>query len=461
MAVAPPYVNRRDNALYIDLFGDSTHYYTSGDRIHGVVRVNPDSRPQRVTLVFKGTSTIHDLNAKAVKIELFRYSLDLFESSGNGDGLDTLRRDTAKDGKVELPFEFTFPQTVELSPPQDREWWYSQDVFNHPRFQHSPGFPLPPSYTLSKFGTGPLISGPIVADPEAVYIRYYLEARIEISTSDTSNAKPPPARQELHFIPPAPPYDTSLLHPLTDFGTNIPKQFCRYKFIRTRNLLPNYEKSSKRGRVKDFLVEKELFFGLHSYSEVPFVRFDLFAIPARIVRIGSPFPIALKIEHLERSKSLPHPPKLFLRRVRVQITARYYTFIPTAATQGQVQHARKEETHTITSTLTLADRKFDSGAGELMYHDMDLARVADLHLGLANDKLIPSFTSYGLALEHEVQVHVWGECAKHGFEGLACKEMIQIVSPWVMEPPPLLPGVGESRREEGEALGVPPPPYGS
>lgn len=456
MAAAPPYVNRRENALYINIFSDANCSYTSGDRIHGVIRIDPISRPQRVTLAFKGTSTIHDANASPVKIQLFQYSLNLYESSNAGKGFDILRRGAAEDGKVELPFEFTFPRTVELPPPQDREWWYSQDEFNHPRFQHSPGFPLPPSYTLSKFGMGPSVSGPVIADFEAVYIRYYLEARIETF----SETKPYLVRQELRFVPAAPPYDASLLLPLTDFGTNIPKQFCRYKFIRTRNLLPDYEKSSRRGRVKDYLVEKELFFGLHSYSEVPFVRFNIFAIPARIVIIGSDFPIRIKIEHLERSKSLPEPPKLFLRRVKVQITSNYITFIPQVTGPGQ--QTRDEEIHTIVNTITLVDKKFDHSEGEPLSNNMNLTDIPGMQLAITDNKIIPSFTSYGLTLEHEVQVHIWGECAKHEFEGLACKEQIQLVSGWTMDPPPPPieeEGSGSARRLEVGPSEVPPPPY--
>jgi hypothetical protein len=58
-------------------------------------------------------------------------------------------------------------------------------------------------------------------------------------------------------------------------------------------------------------------------------------------------------------------------------------------------------------------------------------KLSDLgNVTLTHDKLLPSFTSYGLTLEYELQVEIWGECAKHEFSGLACRTQVQIVSGW-------------------------------
>ena len=134
--------------------------------------------------------------------------------------------------------------------------------------------------------------------------------------------------QDLKFIPPAPEYDLTLLQPNPRLGTELPKSLCRYKFIKTRKLFPNYDTSSKLGKIRDKLVDKELFFGLNSYAEVPFAKFNLIATPARILVIGSQVPIIISVQHLERSKSLYNPPSVFMRRVRVQLLPKFVFFFP-------------------------------------------------------------------------------------------------------------------------------------
>tara|TARA_R110002003_G_scaffold40_6_gene2658 strand:+ start:22048 stop:22977 length:930 start_codon:yes stop_codon:yes gene_type:complete len=236
-------------------------------------------------------------------------------------------------------------------------------------------------------------------------------------------------RQELKFLPPAPEYDLALLQPNLDFGTKLPKHCCRYKFIRTRKLLPGYAESSKLGKIRDVLVEKELFFGLDSFAEVPFARFNLLATPARILVIGSDIPVTITVQHLDRSASLPAPPDLFMRRIRVQILPAFHVFIPRLAQAGHTK-----ETHEVArDTWTLLDKKFEDANPQPLRDGLTLSQIGAVPL--ARDKLLPSFTSYGLALEYELQVEIWGECVKREFSGIACRAPVQIVSGWNATPP--------------------------
>jgi hypothetical protein len=398
--------------FYIELFEETHPFYTCGDLIRGVVRVEPTLRPQRISITFRGFTVICDPSDDGVTPKFFHYNQDLFVSSGAHENFDILRRGTASDGKVELPFEFTFPHTVSLAPPADRSWKYSKDSFHHPRFQHSPGFVPPPSCTALASPRGPL----------APKITYTLEACLESVNSESPRVQ---VRQELKFLPPAPEYDMTLLYPNLDLGMNLPKHCCRYKLIRTRKLLPNYRESSRLGKVKDMLVEKELFFGLATYSEVPFVRFNLLATPARILVIGSQIPITASVQHLERSSSLPNPPDLFMRRLRVQMLAAFNIFLPRPAHGSQPV---KENIEVTRDTFTLFDKKFEDGKGEPLFDGLNFTDIAEITL--AHDKLLPSFTSYGLALEYELQVEIWGECATHEFSGIACRSQVQVVSGW-------------------------------
>ncbi|KZM22253.1 uncharacterized protein EKO05_0011370 [Ascochyta rabiei] len=401
--------NLAQKLLYIDVFSHTKHTYTTGDIVRGVVRVDPTARPQNVSIFFRGTCILYNKDFEGCQTELFRLERELFTSSGTSENYDILRRGTADDGKVDLPFQFTFPHVVAQTPPAGREWHYSKDSFGHPRFQHSPGFLLPPTCTSSTNAGVAVAPG----------VSYYLEARLDSSLK---------IRQEVKFVPPAPEYDLLLLQPNIDFGTSLPRQQCRYKFIRTRKLLPGYkEKSGKFSKVKDFLVEKELFFGIETFSEIPFYKFNVLATPPRVIVIGSDFPILVTLQHLDRSSSIPEPPPLFLRRVRVQIISTYNTFVPQPkdSVNCASEHIDRAE-----HTTTLIDKKFTSGNGEPLQDGLNMADLGD-HRKLKADGLItPSFSTYGMTLEHVMQVEMWGECVKNEWSGIVCKEKVQFVSGW-------------------------------
>ncbi|OAL48340.1 hypothetical protein IQ07DRAFT_645812 [Pyrenochaeta sp. DS3sAY3a] len=427
----PTTANKRHNPLYIELFSDQKLLYTSGDHIHGVLRVEPSVRPINISIFFRGFSLIYDSDATGIRSDFFEFSQELFVSTGAGENFDILRKGTAEDGKVELPFDFTFPLQVKLPPPGNRNWWYSKDAFNHPRFQHSPGFILPPSCAQPTSAAGLLF-------PKIIYC---LEAHMESMMSDTSNTR---VRRELKFIPPAPDYHPGLLQPDLNFGPKLPEKYCRYKFIRSRKLLPGYSEGSKLGRVKDALGDKQLFLGLTNFTEIPFARFNFFATPARVLIIGSRVPITVTVEHLDRSQSLPDPPSLFMRRLRVQLVSTLSTFVPTINT---TRNAGKETVTVAKDTMVLVDRKFETAEGEPLYNRLNILDLAEVRL--SEPRLLPSFTSYGQALEYELQVDIDGECAGRDFTGIACRERVQIVSGW--HAPPALDiagGIGTESRPE-------------
>jgi hypothetical protein len=410
MAFATPH-NQKQNPwpFNIDVFPGTHPYYTCGDRVRGVVRVGPTLRPVRITITFRGYSVIFDRDVQGAAPEFFRYKQDLFESSGAHENFDILQRGTASDGKVELPFEFTFPQTAWLPPPADKAWRYSGDSHDHPRFQHSPGFVPPPSCVGLVRPGGPL----------APKIYYTLEACLDSVNVDNPKIN---IRHYLSFLPPAPEYDMTLLQPNVHLGTSVPKHSSRYKLIRTRKLLPSRQGSSKFGKVKEMLVDQELFGG-----EIPFAKFNLVATAPRILIIGSSIPISVTVKHLERSASLPDPPDMFMRRVRIQMLPAFSILIPRPAaspTRELIEVAR--------DTWTLLDKKYDEGSGEPLFDGLKLSDIGEATL--AYDKLIPSFSSYGLTLEYEIQVEIWGECAKTEFSGIACRSAVQVVSGWNATP---------------------------
>jgi len=400
--------NRKDGPVYIEL-PSSPSFFTAGDLIQGNLLVTLTSRPIRISVSLLGSCTLQDGNARTVRIGLFHQSQAVFVSSGDGHELHVFPKSTCLPARVELPFSFIAPQHATLPPPADRNWFYSKDSYNHPRFQHSPGFPLPASCT------GNTHSSPRVT--------YHLEACMESHSPGSQLLK---IREEIKYMPPAPQYHPALLYPDLNFGTRLPKHCSREKFIRSRRLFPNYdEHNGKLGKIKDKLVDKELLFGLQSFAEVPYVKFNLFATPASVLVIGERVPVVITVQHLKRSESLAHPPELFLRRIKVQLISAYNTFVPSeiAGRRGSQEHL-----HTERDTIMLYDKKYEKGNGEPLFDGMNLLDVADVKL--IHDKIIPSFTSYGLNLEHELQIEVYGRCVDREFQGIVCTQPVQIVTDW-------------------------------
>ena len=408
----PLFANDWESPLYIDV--PSARIYTSGDRIKGHVRVDlAIQRPILVKIIFQGYSVIYDSDANGTKMYLFEYSRILFKSTATTLDSDISQKETAEDGKVELPFHFTFPHKARFAPPSDRLWWHSKDPRDCPRFQHSPGFVLPPTCTPLKTINQPL-------PPKIIY---HLEARLDTVVSDSLHR----VRERIKFIPPAPECAPDLLRPDLNLGVSLPKHFCRAQFIKTRKLLPSYGEGGKLGKFVNVLAEKELLSGKKNI-EIPYARFNLFAMPARILVIGSPIPVTLTIQHIERSKCLPAPPDLFLRRIRVQLLSNYDVFLPSPSAQ---RTKFKESVQKVKGSATLFEKKFSDGPGEPLYDGLELAELGDVQL--VNNNLVPSFTSYGVSLEHELRVEIWGECAEREFLGVACQQKVQIVSAWNQE----------------------------
>ncbi|KAL1796407.1 hypothetical protein ACET3X_004947 [Alternaria dauci] len=401
--------NRRDNTVYIDVLNPPV-FYTSGDCIQGRLLVESMSRPNRITISLKGFSVLLDDMARSIRVDFYGTSQDLYTSTG--DDFQRLPRNKKDPTKVELPFSFDVPQHANLPPPAERLWVHPTDSYNHPRFQHSPGFPLPPS-----------LSGPTPTSPQVLY---HLEAYME---SDVPRREPLKIRQEIKYMPLAPDFHPALLQPDLNFGNKLPKHYSRQKLIRSRKLFPDHnEKHSKLGRFKDKLVDHEMLFGLQSFAEIPYVQFNLFATPASVLIPGSMVPAIVTVQHLKRSESLPYPPDLFLKRLKVQLNAMTNIFVP-----GEQfgRHPTRAVNTTDKKNIVLCDEKFEK-EHELALHDgLNLLDVANIEVP---KDITPSFTSYGINLEYELQIEITGRCADREWTGIACTQPVQLVTNWKKTP---------------------------
>ncbi|RAR08127.1 hypothetical protein DDE82_002459 [Stemphylium lycopersici] len=397
--------NRRDNPIYIQRF-DSPSFYTVGDRVEGILLVAP-ARTSRISASLRGFSIVQTPSAKSVAIEFYQETQDLFVSFRDGENLDALPKSSKNPGKTELPFSLTFAQHANLPPPPGRDWFHPEDSYNHPRFQHSPGFPLPPSCSANI--------------PTNARIVYQLEACMEHLTP---GSLPIRVREELTFVPAPPEFRLALLQPDLNFGSKLPKHCCREKFVRSRKLFPNYdERGGKLMKFKEKLADKELLFGLQSFAEVPYVKFNVFATPASVLIVGSDVPAIITVQHLKRSESLQTPPDLFIRRVKVQLNSIYNTFTPGDPSGRQIS---KPNVQTERSQFLLFDKKYEKGNGEPLYDGLSLSDIADVKL--INGDFVPSFTTYGLNLEYELQIEITGKCADREWAGIVCTQPVQIVT---------------------------------
>ncbi|KAG9189631.1 hypothetical protein G6011_06499 [Alternaria panax] len=401
--------NRRDNSVYIEVLTPPP-FYTSGDCILGKLLVEPASRPSRIRISLKGFSLLEDVYNRSVRVDFYGSSQDLYTSTG--DDFQRLTRNTTDPTKVDLPFSFEVPQHATIHPPAERLWVHPMDSYNHPRFQHSPGFPLPPS-----------LSGPTPTSPQVLY---HLEAYME---SEVPKREPLKIRQEIKYMPPAPHFHPALLQPDLNFGNKLPKHCSRQKLIRSRQLFPDYsERQGKLGRFKDKLVDKELLFGLQSFAEIPYVQFNLFATPASVLVLGSMVPVIVTVQHLKRSESLPLPPDLFLKRLKVQLNATTNMFVPG---EQSGRHAIKANNTSDKKNIVLCDEKFEKEQELALYDGLNLLDVANIEIP---KDIIPSFTTYGLNLEYELQIEISGRCADREWTGIACTQPVQVVTGWQKTP---------------------------
>jgi hypothetical protein len=247
--------------------------------------------------------------------------------------------------------------------------------------------------------------------------------------SEIQKREPLKIRQEINYMPPAPEFHPALLQPDLNFGTKLPKHCSRQKLIRTRKLFPDYnEKHSKLGRFKDKLVEKEMLFGLESFAEIPYVQFNLFATPASVLVIGSMVPVIVTVQHLKRSESLANPPDLFLKRLKVQLNAVVNTFVPGETYSRQVTKAANSSDK---KSILLCDEKLEKDHELPLFDGLNLLDVTNIELP---NNTIPSFTSYGMNMEYELQIEISGRCADREWTGIACTQPVQVVTSWQKPP---------------------------
>jgi hypothetical protein len=162
----PDRANSAYKAIYVDVSPSPSHIHTTGSPVRGRVRVDPSKRPQRVSIAFRGREkcsiTRRNGNRSTTykeKPAYFAYELDLFSSATGGASYDIVSYGITEDNKVDLAFEFHFPDTMQIQHPPSM--WRESGQFTYHLGE------LPPSYHYHESYS---------ADEQIV--EYYLEARL-------------------------------------------------------------------------------------------------------------------------------------------------------------------------------------------------------------------------------------------------------------------------------------------
>jgi hypothetical protein len=381
--------------LFIQLNEPHGRYYTSGDSISGTIRVAPTLRPQRVAITFKGlhalkikgTRSAEDPNPATVKDEtpFFTYTLNLFTGDTAGPSYDIVKLGVAEDGKVELPFIFTFPYKVELRP---------KHTFTSMReFEHRLGHLLPPTYTYQPPGHS----------LGTVYLKveYFLEAEM---FTESKWAPDLTMRQGLLYRP------SKLASPSPNTG-NIPYHV-RDQIIRTQRLNSNYNPDER--------ILKRLKHGLtKNAGSTPIVSFKVSANVPRSASILMDLPISLSLVWVDRSPQCTHHPSIYIRRICVCLIAS----VSARVCRTSFSNRTEEYCASYRSDTILFDRKFE-GLSNMLYDGLPLNDLGLQELGI---HIAPGFKTFGLGVKYEIEVRLWGECVKEKFDLVVYHGAIEIM----------------------------------
>lgn len=422
------YPNLKSGAIHIATQPppSKTSYFTSGDVIRGVVRVKPTTRPHRITIRFRGRSKFAIVRSSGnssttyrEKILFFSYDLVLFSSATSGQSYDILGMGITADDRVELPFEFTVPETVQLDPPRADG---GAAFTAKPGFESKKGYALPPTYLYAGSSCDQVVE-------------YYLEANLFKENKFMADHT---VRQNLSLHPPRPdiPDDAEAVGLVQSRQMNLRCQ--------THRLDPNYDPDEGKWQRFRHRMKK------HDPS-TPSATFKILAKVPRIADGHSILnSIRLSLVHAEKSDIIPEAPPIYLRQIRIKLTSLIHVRIPHRSFFSDDSDMRDSHTN----KFYLVNRRFE-GTCPLLYDGMTLRDLAITKRRI-DERLpdSPDFTSYGLSVTHTIEVSLKIECAEEKLEVTACRGPITVVSGTrrILEI-----GIGEEATET--AADAVPPPY--
>ncbi|KAH7410160.1 hypothetical protein DE146DRAFT_340881 [Phaeosphaeria sp. MPI-PUGE-AT-0046c] len=358
----PDHENTPGGLLSIALTRSSLRsLHTNNDAIKGVVLVKSKTNVQRVSVKFIGRTSCRVINER-IPGSQHTATADLFCHE------KTLRPRASPSancppGHVEYPFEFRFPEVVELDPRLQNDAPFKPDEF----FEHEKGHPLPPSLWWRE---------------STVRSEYFLEA--DFVTSQRSFTLNPVVRHQLRFSPSDPelsiPHQAALL-------SVPPIRFERRSRPSTPE--PGQERQGPLQRLKSSLRGEKP-------EEASSTSLLVLSVPPRY-RVGAA--IALKVSlQATLSDGFAQPAPVYLRGIRAQAFAHISYRIPAGFAPNE--EIRKDTTE----KFDLFNRRYGKPGFEITGN-------TNLEDFVISNIVPPTFKSYCMSIRYDVKYDLLLDCA--------------------------------------------------
>jgi hypothetical protein len=333
---------------------------TNNDAVKGVVLVQSKTKAQRVSIKFIGRTTCRVANDRnpgshyLATTDLFRHEKVLVPRATPSANCPS--------GRIEYPFEFRFPEAVELDP------WLQNDVPFKPdaSFEHERGHPLPPSLWWNE---------------NTVRSEYLLEADfVNAQRSFTLN---PVVIHQLRFSPSEPEVG------LPDPGALLPVPPIRFeRRSRSSTPEPGQERPGTLKRLKSsFRAEKK--------EEASSTSLLVLSAPSRY-RVSATTTLKMSLQ-ATLSDGLTRPAPVYLRGIRAQAFLHINYRIPTPSAPNQ--EVRKE-----------GIEKFDLFNRRYGKPGIQITENTPLEDFVINNIVPPTFKTYGLAITYDVRYDLLFDC---------------------------------------------------
>lgn len=330
--------------------------HTNNDQVRGVVHVKSNIKVKCVSIRFIGRSTCRTLEGASQHVsstELFCHEKVLQRS--------TMPSENCPANRIEYPFEFRFPEAVQLSPPVP----YPADS----QFEYEPGHSLPPSLWW---------------DESTVRNEYILEA--QFVSDERHFTMNPKVVQQLRFFPSIP-----------EIG--LPEQVPLQPAPPVR--IERKSRSEADGRSGGRLqrLSKRISGSTESLHEP--VNSDLLILSApEHYRVGSKSTLKFFLQSANDTGNVRGAP-VYLRGIRAQATACIGYRIPIPSHTSPATHiVRSGE-----SKFDLFNRRY-----AIPGLPLDSSTQTELEAFEIRKLVPPSFKTYNVALKYDVKYDILLEC---------------------------------------------------
>jgi hypothetical protein len=355
----PDHENRPGGLISIALTRSSHRALnTNNDAVRGVVLVQAKTKAQRVSIKFIGRTTCRITNEKnpgshhVATTDLFRHEKTLVPRETPSANCPP--------GRVEYPFEFRFPEAVELDPRLQNDAPFKPDD----TFEHERGHPLPPSLWW---------------DENTIRSEYFLEA--DFVTAQRSFTLHPIVIHQLRFSPSDPEIG------LPDPAALLPVPPIRLE-RRSRPSTPEPGRGPLKRLKSSFKNEK--------LEETSHTSLLVLSTPPRY-RVGARTALKISLQ-ATLSDGDTQPAPVYLRGIRAQAFVHIDYRVPTSSVPKE--EIRKDSTE----KFDLFNRRYGKPGLEITENTL-------LEDFVINTIVPPTFKTYGVAVRYNVRYDLLLECA--------------------------------------------------